>query len=242
MPLGECVTRVEGGRMIYGGGGSSSKSSTSQTTSNADNRVAVQGGANVAAGASVNGMTINDPATQVHAMDVVGSSTNAAMAALIASGDKEINLANLMLSAQAINNKSAFSTVDDVSTRALDSMRAVSQDAISGMSGTSADAMNTILASEKDLTLRLTQGMDTVLASGNDMVARMTQGMNTVLSSSRDMLTAQSLANQNIASQIDSAYQTASDVSTGNKQLVNAALAVVAIAAVSAFFGRRAAS
>lgn len=52
-PIGEAVTRTEGGRRIYGGGGgSSSSSSTATTTQNTDKRIAVEQGIGISSDSS----------------------------------------------------------------------------------------------------------------------------------------------------------------------------------------------
>ena len=64
--LGECVTRREAGRIIYGGGGGSSKSSSTTNTTVTDKRMVVDGGWGITADGSTVGLSsTNNTSTSV---------------------------------------------------------------------------------------------------------------------------------------------------------------------------------
>lgn len=217
-------------RGYRGGGDSSSKSTTSQQTTNADNRVAIQGGAQIGGyGTSVSGLTINDAAAQIVAMNLAGSSTEAALAAVSNTGDNMIRFADLMTAAANARDKAAFDAAGGAMGQAMRTVETVTSSAI----GAASNASNNVKVIAQD-------AMAGTWDAADDLSGRLIAGMNQVLSSSRDLLSAQSAASAGLASDIKGAFATASDVSTGNRQLVTAALAVVGIVAAVMFWRGRA--
>ena len=216
-------------RGYRGGGDSSSESSTTQQTTNQDNRVAIQGGAQIGGfGTSVNGLTINDSAAQIVAMNLVGSSTSAALSTVANTGDNMIRFADLMTAASNAREKAAYDAAGGAVGQALRTVENATSSAI----GASTRAVDTVKVVAQD-------AMAGTWGAADDLSGRLIAGMNQVLSSSRDLLSAQSQAAAGMAGDIKGAFATASDVSTGNRQLVTAALAVVgSVAAVMFWRGR----
>jgi hypothetical protein len=205
-PLGQGVTRREAGRTIYGGGGdSSSASENTQTTVNTDARIANQGGAVVGAGASVTGLTVNDPTAQIHAMDVTLASTQAALAA-----------SNAATQAANASMQKAMQEAADASIAAANAAAAAAQQS----SRDSADVSKTAMAG----TWGATANLQTSLI----------EGMNTVLSSSQSVMDMENAAFKQVGSQIQTAFESASDISTGNKQLVTVGMIAVGLVAMMA--------
>lgn len=237
-PFGDSATRrAVTGALICGGGGDSSSSSSSQnTTNNVDGRIANQGGlvitsplvgtggglapagrdATSGTSASVNAI-INDPAAAIAAMDMVNTSTAAALAqseavskAATQAAADSARAASDAATASANAMRQASLTIGNVNSDSLSFARSVSSNALDNQRST-------------------TQG---VFEFSKTAINQMFSGMDRILTAGDNLMAAEQKAYTGIASQIDAAYKTATDVSTGNKQLATAGMIVVGLMAL----------
>lgn len=223
--------------------GSKSKSSATTTTNNADNRTAIQGGALVQTGANVTGLTINDPAAQIAAMDLSRTSTEnalisntlisqaSAQAMQNASAAMADSMESIAAGGQAVALAAARASSDASHTSEVALLHAmgVASDAINASAAANFRTNDAAITFQSNATELAQSFIDGSVSSSNRLMEKLISGMNVILSSGADLMKMQSDAVTNIGGQIDEAYQTASDVSTGNRQLVTTGLIVVGI-------------
>lgn len=218
---------------LFGGGNSSSSSSSQNTTNNVDARIANQGGLVITSpmpgsgGSSIPGTTdssgvtinavINDPAAAIAAMDLTNTSTAAALAqseavskAATQAAADSARAASDAATASANAMRQASLTMGTVNSDSLSFARSVSSNALDNQRST-------------------TQG---VFEFSKTAINQMFSGMDRILTAGDNLMAAEQKAYTGIASQIDAAYKTATDVSTGNKQLATAGMIVVGLMAL----------
>jgi hypothetical protein len=147
-----------------------------------------------------------------------------------AGGDNMVRFADLMVASSKASEKAAFDAAGGAIGQALRTVENATASAI-GAANSAAGTVKTIAQ----------DAMAGTWNAADDFSTRLISGMNQVLSSSRDVLSAQAAASAGLAGEIKGAFATASDVSTGNRQLVTAALAVIGVVAAVMFWKRGAA-
>lgn len=234
MPFGDCATaRTVTGALRCGGGGDSSSSSASNTTTNnVDGRIAasssliIQGspggagaadaGATAGTGTTVNAV-INDPSAAIAAMDLVNTSTAAAITQMEA-----VSAAASQAAADAAMAASQASAAASLAAgKSVDGMRLISDNSLAFARNVNSDALG--------IQRQTTQG---VFEFSTKAINQMFSGMDRILTAGDKLISAQQSANADIGKQIDTAYKTATDVSTGNKQLATAGMIVVGLMAL----------
>jgi hypothetical protein len=104
--------------------------------------------------------------------------------------------------------------------KSVDGMRMISDNSLAFARNVNADALG--------IQRQTTQG---VFEFSTKAINQMFSGMDRILTAGDKLIGAQQSATADIGKQIDAAYKTATDVSTGNKQLATAGMIVVGLMA-----------
>lgn len=230
-PLGDCVTRKEGRRVICGGGSDSSSASTSSTTSQ-DNRVALSaagGGVGInASGSSINVQTL-DSAVLSAAGDVLKSSGSV------------INNATDVLKSGGQTVADSLVRGSDLLTHALESVSDNAQKQYTQSLANERAALQSALDASAAATRNTADGFNTFTRATSDAL---TQGYNTIGSTQRfsldvfnkasDILSNNQALTKQTGDILSQAYADAKGQTQDNKYIITAALAVVGVVGFAA--------